>query len=90
MRCKVHSALLSSGLAGKSQTLVPNGTARRSGSGRVCAEVCEECAAAMAQRKGELLKLETLERIASLLTELQQDAVMAQACDDAEDGCPIR
>lgn len=44
----------------------------------------------MAQRKGELLKLETLERIASLLTELQQDAVMAEACDDAGDGCPIR
>ena len=44
----------------------------------------------MAQRKGELLKLETLERIASLLTELQQDAVMADACDDAGDGCPIR
>ena len=47
-------------------------------------------AAAMAQRKGELLKLETLERIASLLTELQQDAVMAEACSEAGDGCPIR
>ena len=44
----------------------------------------------MAQRKGELLKLETLERIASLLMELQQDAVMADACDAAGDGCPIR
>ncbi len=46
--------------------------------------------AAMAQRKGELLKLETLERIASLLTELQQDAVMAEACSEADEGCPIR
>lgn len=44
----------------------------------------------MAQRKGELLKLETLERIASLLTELQQDAVMAEACSEADEGCPIR
>ncbi len=59
------------------------------GSVRVRAEVLD-CSAAMAQRKGELLKLETLERIASLLTELQQDAVMADACDDAGDGCPIR
>ena len=44
----------------------------------------------MAQRKGELLKLETLERIASLLTELQGDAAMAEACDEAGDGCPLR
>jgi len=57
-----------------------------------CGRETEECGrlAAMAQRKGELLKLETLERIASLLTELQQDAVMAEACDEAGDGCPIR
>lgn len=48
------------------------------------------CGAAMAQRKGELLKLETLERIASLLTELQGDAAMAEACDEAGDGCPLR
>jgi hypothetical protein len=36
--------------------------------------------AAMAQRKGELLKLETLERLASLYNELQQEAAAANFC----------
>ena len=45
--------------------------------------MCLGCCAAMAQRKGELLRLETLERIASLLGDLRQAAAAAGLEEDA-------